>query len=674
MTLLAAAQQDPGEFLDNVYFPTGQSNAGASVLLVADGDAERVTRITGLLTRFGYVVSVAQTLGEGIKRLREQFIDALVLDVAIPETEHVGIGALLSEARDKRPGLEAILISSAGTDDMDALLRLQYARTIEPGIALHYDRATNRPYDADSLTVTQLTVDSVPSSRFVLDVREAFREFRARNLQLLSSVLWDLLQGQQPGQLPFDLGERALEAYGIERYGGTAFFLADSITPGGAAVRVDPNVRYSPNERAVVLQLVPRAEAVSYSAMYDYLKEKRPSRRIQAPLGYYPDPHNPGSAMLAREFIIATTFGDLVQILGREEKNLSPVQIGRASALKRAVIDLVVERELPNWHADTHSRVMDEDHYSARQRIETGQTYHMLLFANNLPAINGNRLPNGKLQELDEAVNKLWSALSDTTHREPHLLVMRMDPKGRNLGLATYQARSPANYLLDRYTTVNGGNVSVNGQLLTDDFAHWGFGPSGAVSNYFAELWQFLLDPNVGVPDSEKLGLVEKSVRAAFPGANPGNCVVEALKQGLYRSMFRSYVVATHAQVNESRLAALKIIDPDFAEGIRGSCQRYVGQYFEQAVRFSYALHAALLGHWKDDENAFTYAGNAFAGNEIRVPDNSASTIKLPRLRNAFEALKAINNTLLYMVEQGYARFDPEALKRNHEAGTPLSY
>lgn len=78
-------------------------------ILVVEDHADTRNVLTGLLTRWGYDVSAADSLKDGLARLdAEPKIDVLVSDIALPD----GTGyALVSEARRKGKRLLAIALS-----------------------------------------------------------------------------------------------------------------------------------------------------------------------------------------------------------------------------------------------------------------------------------------------------------------------------------------------------------------------------------------------------------------------------------------------------------------------------------------------------------------------------------------------------------------------------------
>src|SRR5256714_4135450 len=78
-------------------------------ILVVEDHADTRNVLTGLLTRWGYIVSAADSLQSGLERLNtEPPIDVIVSDIALPD----GTGyALVSEARRKGKRILAIALS-----------------------------------------------------------------------------------------------------------------------------------------------------------------------------------------------------------------------------------------------------------------------------------------------------------------------------------------------------------------------------------------------------------------------------------------------------------------------------------------------------------------------------------------------------------------------------------
>jgi CheY-like chemotaxis protein len=79
-------------------------------ILVVEDHQETRTVLTGLLTRWGYIVSAADSLKSGLERLNtEPPVDVIVSDIALPD----GTGyALVSEAR--RHGRRVLAIALSG--------------------------------------------------------------------------------------------------------------------------------------------------------------------------------------------------------------------------------------------------------------------------------------------------------------------------------------------------------------------------------------------------------------------------------------------------------------------------------------------------------------------------------------------------------------------------------
>jgi sigma-B regulation protein RsbU (phosphoserine phosphatase) len=78
-------------------------------ILVVEDHADTRNVLTGLLTRWGYIVSAADTLKGGLARLEtEPPVDVILSDIALPD----GTGyALVSEARRRGKRVLAIAIS-----------------------------------------------------------------------------------------------------------------------------------------------------------------------------------------------------------------------------------------------------------------------------------------------------------------------------------------------------------------------------------------------------------------------------------------------------------------------------------------------------------------------------------------------------------------------------------
>jgi CheY-like chemotaxis protein len=79
-------------------------------ILVVEDHSDTRNILTGLLTRWGYVVSSADSLKSGLERLStEPPVDVIVSDIALPD----GTGyALISEAR--RKGIRVLGIALSG--------------------------------------------------------------------------------------------------------------------------------------------------------------------------------------------------------------------------------------------------------------------------------------------------------------------------------------------------------------------------------------------------------------------------------------------------------------------------------------------------------------------------------------------------------------------------------
>src|SRR2546423_15665316 len=78
-------------------------------ILVVEDHADTRNVLTGLLTRWGYIVSAADSLQSGLERLNtEPPVDVIVSDIALPD----GTGyALVSEARRRGKRVLAIALS-----------------------------------------------------------------------------------------------------------------------------------------------------------------------------------------------------------------------------------------------------------------------------------------------------------------------------------------------------------------------------------------------------------------------------------------------------------------------------------------------------------------------------------------------------------------------------------
>ena len=96
-----------------------------SRILVCDDDKEIVEAIDIYLTQEGYEISKAYDGEEALKKLKEEKIDLLVIDVMMPKLD--GIRATL-KIREKNN--MPIIILSAKSEDADKILGLILARMI----------------------------------------------------------------------------------------------------------------------------------------------------------------------------------------------------------------------------------------------------------------------------------------------------------------------------------------------------------------------------------------------------------------------------------------------------------------------------------------------------------------------------------------------------------------
>jgi CheY-like chemotaxis protein len=91
---------------------TNTDRRGLQILLVED-HADTARALSKLLARRGYVVCVAESLGEARRSARESTIDLLICDLALPD----GSGLeLMGELRD-RAGLRGICTSGSGSEE-----------------------------------------------------------------------------------------------------------------------------------------------------------------------------------------------------------------------------------------------------------------------------------------------------------------------------------------------------------------------------------------------------------------------------------------------------------------------------------------------------------------------------------------------------------------------------
>ncbi|HEX5432643.1 MAG TPA: response regulator, partial [Candidatus Angelobacter sp.] len=97
-----------------VMIPPSSGNreqAGGSVLIIDDESSIRES-LEALLDADGYSVYSAASGEEGLARLAEQPVDAVLLDFALPDRNGLDI---LSDIRDRHAALPVIMITAYGT-------------------------------------------------------------------------------------------------------------------------------------------------------------------------------------------------------------------------------------------------------------------------------------------------------------------------------------------------------------------------------------------------------------------------------------------------------------------------------------------------------------------------------------------------------------------------------
>ena len=651
-------------------YPPTQSSRKAAVLLVTQSPGTAGT-LSATLFRQGYAVIPVATLTGASDAVKNSYIEALVLDVNgvvpvggeyRPDSEAVGFIQIVQRInRD----LKVILIDSGRPA----------SHTIPPAISdlIHLGAAgrqngqgSRRPFDVADLVEGPYTEYS--------DFFEILRSTVGDMIRTQEATLQTVGRGinfTRPSfdQLSLTTGEAARKAYERNRLGGAGQYLKESIN--GVVVTVDPRKLYAGSDVTFHIKPVTLEEAIRTNETFQWLIGKNRDRHIPVPFGFYPV-EDSGKAYQMLSFIIAANNSVMRQTLDPSNPEVSEHDREAAAGLWGAILHDLFNNEYPQWYADTHERVMADDHKRARDGTRQKQIEQMSLFSRHSADISGSTLPEGLQPDLESAIRNLYRELGPIKEQ---FFVLPMDPKAANIGRLTYQSMPPTQRLFELFTTGQAGNRQVNEENLgSTTFAHWDYKMLGTVDTIFADLWQALLDPAHRIPSKDTPVRLYETMTAIFPRSDFSEFLVESLRQGLYKASLKTYVQVAHAQVNEGRLARMKTLDYDDAVANRSLLQDEVEYFARRVLMFSSALYAAIAEEHTHPSEPFhvglekmiEHFSDESRWNEIPSSHGSQKPV--------LGALKTIHDGFSFILQEGLHQFNPEVLKRNYEQGKILRY
>ncbi len=634
------------------YPPTDASN-GNAVLLVTSVK-ETADNLTRKLVSEGYAVTVARTTQEGITNIGNSYLEAVVLDIAqAPDAL-----TFVKQATITNPDLPVMLVDTTNTQrsqlDLSSFLH-QGAITFQP----------DQPFNVAEIAGGRPPINGQDTQYnvFFRTLEDKLAAVKQKRNARWMTVASGLPEGTTEADLSLDVGEAAATIYRGDRLGGSGF---QREATAGIATRISQDKVYRPEDARNTFHIKPvkQSEARTFFDTFAALNEIGRGHMTPAPRGKY---QRGDFGLITLGFILGSSYYSIHNTLFSPQVPEDKKEL--AQNMWNAFLTDFFKVQYPEWYRATHPIVMDDHHQSARQTIPQKQIEQMLLFPQNLSAISGKPLSSSDFGKIASAVPALYNRpIPDV------LFVLGMDPKGANIGRLTYQVE-PTYERLVELSTREGKNGREVDPAKLPPFAHWDNKMIGTVYTILSELWQTLLDPRLSIPLKDSPAYMSQSVEEIFKGTNsdPNSVLLEAWRQGLYKTARKTFVCSVQAAAEVYRLETMKNLDEQAAEKSLQMLQQDVYHFIGQVLNFSSGLHRAILENHA--EKGLAYGLEQMAAH-FAEPERWSVLEKTTSQKQELVALKAIHEVFTRMRDPnlGLASFDRTHLLDNYGSNKALHY
>ncbi len=647
-------------------------NRNTAVLLVSD--SSELEAVSTPLIKSGYMVVSVPSLTLAYKYLGKSYVDAVLIDVS---------GKLPKTGDGYRPGTGEVYTFVKGVRSIDDTL----------GIFLIDTKSQPWEFNLPVQELTQLNVESSigqhglrpfnlseikdPENQFYLKLTKRLKERVQSQDVILTEIAKNLLEMPRDGELPFHLGEAAANFYRRNPFGGVGFSIdTDSISIGGAVTPIQRTKQYPEGTRTIHIKSMSPKEAVDFARTHAFLIEKNADFNTPSLFGYHIRDDKTAFAILT--FIIGSNYSDIANVLSPDSLNYSGnnATMKTDRALWDSMLDLLLKEKLPEWHKMTHDIVMSDeyDYPNARANISRSQMAQMQLLPSRLADITGKGFTSEELAELHYTIDLLFTAgRGGGKVKKPNdnLLVLPVDPKGSNMAFENFISLPDINAIRSRYLA---GGKSPDSKRMSEEFALWGHSMLCEVNPILVGIFQALNDPSLFIPEVRKPQLLFESLERMLPGEDLRLYFDDIFVQGIYKAVLKTYVTASHAQVNEFRKAVAKNRDYGSYASTQIHLQKNFRHFIDQTLKH---ISLAYTG-WREDWRSLPLEQGV-----ERIVEHFSDTERWLRLENGPSKqaqtkspayLKRMHQILSKLRGQEFSEFDYPRMMRDALAGTFLKY